>query len=244
MTTINQLQTPQSAKTFLSELSEEYRKNLITAIESNAQEEKQNKLLSIQQEILSKPNMQDHHRYVLTKISNNLVENNHQAELEQLNKWIDFTEKWGLIVHTSSWDIKFSSKSVNLNDIKDIAWIEEGKNILTKNTTTWLEWFWVNSDAIKIIKDTGKRIFTDEQYLDIQETFSLLNNLYKCNEVFFDVLWLDQYGIFSIQENARRGNMNRFLHTNNLGTVYDASYNNWVMTGYDNCYSGIRFIED
>jgi len=80
----------------------------------------QNKILSIQQEILAKPYMQDHHRYVLTKITDSLVENKHQAGLEQLNKWIDFTEKWWLIVHTLLWDIRYD-KSRNYKHNKSMT---------------------------------------------------------------------------------------------------------------------------
>lgn len=240
------LQTVEGANTFLKSLSADYRKNIIAAIESNAQEEKHAKVLSIQQEILSKHHMKDYHKYVLTKITDNLVENNHQTELEQLNTWIDFTERGWLIVHTSLWDIKFSPKHAIFDDINDIEWILEGKNILTENEVTGLKWLRANSDAVEIIKNTGKRIFSPEEYLAIiEEVFLWLNKLYKCNKVFFDVLWYDQYGKFSIRDNTRRDNIDRCLCTDTWDEiVWDYTYNNWVIKDSYGVYAGMWLLED
>jgi hypothetical protein len=83
---MEELKTLEGAKTFLNNIPEECKKNLIAAIESNANEETESRCISLRQQILSKPHMQDNHKYVLDKITDNLVKNNNQEELEQLDK--------------------------------------------------------------------------------------------------------------------------------------------------------------
>ncbi len=246
---MEQLKTLEGAKVFLNNIPEECKKNLIAAIESNANEERKSSCINFRQQILSKPYMQDNHKYVLNEITNNLVENNNQKELEQLNNWIDFTEKWWLIVHTSLWDIKFSPKQATFEDIKNIDGIEEGVNVLRENTTTGFKWLRGSPNAIKTIKNTGKRIFKTEEYLAIiEDVFSWLNNLYKCNKVFFDILWANQYGMLSLRDYKRRENITRCLSADDtdnwIVTVCDDTYDNWITKDAYGHYAGIRFIED
>lgn len=163
-------------------------------------ESKELSLQDLQNKILSKPNMTDHHKQWLQKKTDELISMTDKAGLEQLDKNINFTDKWGLIINTPQWPLKFSPKQASFDDVKHIEGIKEWENIWTKNQKTNQEWLWVTFEASKKMIIAGKRICSVDQYRAAINMLpgNLFDNRYnwlpKVKD-FFGLLWADQYDL-------------------------------------------------
>lgn len=250
-----QLKTLEGTESFLKNLSEECRKNLIAVIESTVQQEKEKHLIFLQQAILAKPYMTEHHRTRLQKKTNQLINNQDAEWLEKINKWIAFSERWWVIFNTPDGQLKFAPHQATYDDVKDIEGIKEYKNILIKNTSTGQEGLWANFDAIKELDKAGKKICTDEQYIAAVYELpwwpqSIESGLLTSVKDFFELLWGEQIGFYYNVDNTWRDGFDG----QHLWSSSEDKINRWKMkcnreygrlgTSNENDFLGIWFLED
>ena len=126
---------------------------------------------SLQKKILNKKNITAQKKYWLKQWTDELVKNNDKAGLEQLDKWIDFTKRWGLIVNTSKETLRFEPKIWSFDDVKHIEWIKRNENVWTKNESTHMKWLRANVQSVEIMKNGGKKICSNEQYISAINVF-------------------------------------------------------------------------
>lgn len=229
---------------------EDFRAVLIGKTEKK--ESKETDLSDLQNKILSKPNMTAHHKQWFQKKTDELIKNKDKDGLEQLDKNIDFTEKGWLIVNTPNWPLKFAPRQAKLEDIKNIDWLKEGENFWTENKETKKKWLWANFEASKKMRKSGKKICSDEQYLAAANAFPWEYTLNKDNwstkvKNFFDLLWVDQYGLRD--PDGYWYNNNRILWSSSIdgnkacsmGCYADGGILNRSNKGYG---FGVWFLED
>lgn len=255
-----QLETLDGTESFVKSLSETCRKNLIAVIESTVQQEKEKHLIFLQQEILAKPYMTQHHRTRLQKKTNQLINDQDAEWLEKMNKWIAFSERWWVIFNTSKGQLKFAPQQATYDDVKDIEGIKEYKNILIKNTSTGQEGLWGNFDAIKELDKAGKKICTPEQYLAAVNVFSWWGDVfddYSSTRIkdFFWLLWVQQIGFYlDEKKDWKDGFDGKYLQSGDNVHKGIRAYqctikchsDNWILTWWSSEYDflGIWFLED
>jgi len=178
------------------EFSEKYWVN-VNAVEYDPENEEE--IISLQNEIMERAKKwTKHHQDRLQKKTNELVKNEDKTGLEQLNKWIDF-DNWKLILKTKLGDLKFAPKQATYHDIKHIDWIKKDKNVWTENKESKKSWLRANHEAVMKMKNAGKKICSDEQFLAAANVFPGWDELSSGNRStkakdFFDLLGADQYG--------------------------------------------------
>lgn len=177
-------------------LSDEKKEDLMQILKNDEIESQKKNLIPIQQEILTKPYMTPHHKNRLQKKTDELIKARDKVWLKKLKKGIDFTEKWGLIVHIAfQWDIKFAPKQATFEDIKGIDWLELDKNVRTKNDANGQIWLWIDFEAVEKIRNAGKKICTTEEYANVADAFPGINFSMKIKN-FVDLLWVEQIGYY------------------------------------------------
>ncbi len=163
--------------------------------------ENDERTILIQRQIMEKANKWTaHHRTWLKKKTDELVNNEDKAGLEQLNKWIDF-DNGKLILNTKLGTLKFAPQQASYDDIKDIDWIKKDKNVWTENKETKKSWLRANFDAVKKMRAAGKKVCDKDQLLAAANVFpwwwdDVQNAVDRSTKVkdFFDLLWVNQYG--------------------------------------------------
>ena len=123
------------------------------------------------EEILGKQNMTKHHRNWLEKKTKALINKGDLTSLKQLNRAIDFTVRWGLIVHTSWWDLNFEPEMPKYDEIKQIRWIKKEELKVEQREKSGEEFLQTNFKAVEKIVASGKKICSAKQYTAISNTF-------------------------------------------------------------------------
>ncbi|MFA6256460.1 MAG: hypothetical protein WC606_04720 [Candidatus Absconditabacterales bacterium] len=167
--------------------------------ENEKAEDKESQASFLQKEIMERTKKGiDHHRTWLKNKTDELVNAGDKAGLEQLNKCIDF-DNGKLILNTKLGKLKFAPKQATFDDVKNINGIKEGKNVWAENKESKKKGLRANFDAIQKMRDAGKKICSDEQFLAAANIFPGGDELTKGTRStktkdFFDLLGVEQYG--------------------------------------------------